>query len=179
MPVLKDYDTMVNHLVGHITDPKEPVDSKDFTQAKRFIGRIKGIKSRKNNIMPVKFMKGSDEMKEHMAKLRGMRKPKSKGKGLGAGIGCGLEGLAGNGILNKPKQPLVGIRTMKLRWIMASRFVVVDSVLESLFINTIITLHPKPWKAEISVQCLNPLDARQSSLSNMTYQLLVSIKVFQ
>ena len=58
-----------------------------------------GIKSQSNNItkkMPVqKFVKGSQEAKDHMAKIRGMRKggPRKSKEGMG------LEGLSGDSVI--------------------------------------------------------------------------------
>jgi len=42
--VLENYDKIVNHLVTHITDPKEPADPRDFKQAVEVINEIKKIK---------------------------------------------------------------------------------------------------------------------------------------
>jgi hypothetical protein len=43
-PCLADYDMIIKHLLEHITDPKEPVDGKDFDQAIHFIKRIRKMK---------------------------------------------------------------------------------------------------------------------------------------
>lgn len=43
--VLKNYDLMLNHLVSHITDPKESIDNRDFSQSKLLIDAIKKVKS--------------------------------------------------------------------------------------------------------------------------------------
>jgi len=42
--VLGDYNRMVNHLVSHITDTREPIDPRDFTQAIQLIRGIKKLK---------------------------------------------------------------------------------------------------------------------------------------
>jgi len=41
MEDLKNYDMMLNHLVSHIADPKEPIDPKDYKQSKIIIDAIK------------------------------------------------------------------------------------------------------------------------------------------
>jgi hypothetical protein len=43
-PCLADYDMIIKHLLEHISDPKEPVDGKDFDQAIHFIKRIRKMK---------------------------------------------------------------------------------------------------------------------------------------
>jgi hypothetical protein len=43
-PCLKDYDMIIKHLLEHITDPKEPIDPKDYDQAIHFIKRIRRMK---------------------------------------------------------------------------------------------------------------------------------------
>jgi len=42
--VFGDYSSLIKHLVGHITDPKEPIDPKDFAGAKRLITGIEKVK---------------------------------------------------------------------------------------------------------------------------------------
>ena len=37
---IKTYGNVLEHLVGHIKDPKEPIDKKDYKQAKEIIGAI-------------------------------------------------------------------------------------------------------------------------------------------
>ena len=37
---IKTYGNILEHLVGHIKDPKEPIDKKDYKQAKEIIGAI-------------------------------------------------------------------------------------------------------------------------------------------
>jgi hypothetical protein len=46
--VLENYDAMVMHLIGHITDPEEPVDTRDYDQV---ISIIKDIKKLKGGVM--------------------------------------------------------------------------------------------------------------------------------
>ena len=46
--VLGDYGSVVKHLMSHITDPKEPIDPRDFAQA---IHLIKGIKRMKGGYL--------------------------------------------------------------------------------------------------------------------------------
>lgn len=43
-PCLADYDMIIQHLLEHITDPKEPVDGRDYDQAIHFIKRIRAMK---------------------------------------------------------------------------------------------------------------------------------------
>lgn len=43
-PTMADYDMIIKHLLEHITDPKEPVDGKDFDHAIHFIKRIRAMK---------------------------------------------------------------------------------------------------------------------------------------
>jgi hypothetical protein len=43
-PVLEEYSKLTNHLVGHITDPEEPLDKKDAKQSIDLIDRIARIK---------------------------------------------------------------------------------------------------------------------------------------
>ena len=45
--VLENYDRIVKHLLSHITDPKEPIDPRDYSQAKNIITEIKKIKGGK------------------------------------------------------------------------------------------------------------------------------------
>jgi hypothetical protein len=54
------------------------------------LSRGAGIKNNDNNIMA--FKKGSLEAKQHMAKIRAMKKGKGIGAGIGSGIGSGMEG---------------------------------------------------------------------------------------
>jgi len=42
--VFGDYSSLIKHLVGHITDPKEPIDPKDFAGAKKLITGIEKVK---------------------------------------------------------------------------------------------------------------------------------------
>ena len=48
--VLDNYDMLLKHLTSHITDPKEPVDKKDYEQSKILIDAIKEKKGGKINI---------------------------------------------------------------------------------------------------------------------------------
>ena len=41
---LKNYAKMLSHLLEHIEDPKEPMDKKDYTDAKRIIGDMEKVK---------------------------------------------------------------------------------------------------------------------------------------
>ena len=41
---LKNYAKMLSHLIEHIEDPKEPIDKKDYTDAKRIIGDMEKVK---------------------------------------------------------------------------------------------------------------------------------------
>jgi len=41
---IKNYDMILKHLQGHITDPKEPIDPKDYLQSNKIIKAIKKIK---------------------------------------------------------------------------------------------------------------------------------------
>ncbi len=43
---LTNYDMMLNHLIEHISDPKEPIDPRDYKQAKILIDAIKKEKSK-------------------------------------------------------------------------------------------------------------------------------------
>jgi hypothetical protein len=45
--VLEHYGNIVNHLVSHITDPKEPIDKRDYSQSIDVIKEIKKIKGKK------------------------------------------------------------------------------------------------------------------------------------
>lgn len=133
--IKKNVSKVINHLVSHITDLKEPVDPRDFEQAKMLIDDMKDLKKNKisgKGIMPKMeemtekmagcgihhhhyhmsgtgwesmlrdagkyvqpladasmdramkeirgsgFKKGSQEAKDHMARIRGMRKGKKK-----------------------------------------------------------------------------------------------------
>lgn len=42
--VLGDYSSVIKHLLSHITDPKEPVDPRDYSQAIRLINSVKKLK---------------------------------------------------------------------------------------------------------------------------------------
>lgn len=42
--VFGDYSSLIKHLVGHITDPNEPIDPKDFAGAKKLITGIQKVK---------------------------------------------------------------------------------------------------------------------------------------
>jgi hypothetical protein len=53
-PVVEDYSNIVNHLVSHVTDPKEPIDPRDVKQSIGFINKIGRIKSHTNTYMPRK-----------------------------------------------------------------------------------------------------------------------------
>lgn len=41
---IRNYSEILNHLVSHITDPKEPIDKRDFSQANKLISIIKQLK---------------------------------------------------------------------------------------------------------------------------------------
>ncbi len=41
---LKNYAKMLSHLLEHIEDPKEPIDKKDYKDAKRIIGDMEKVK---------------------------------------------------------------------------------------------------------------------------------------
>jgi hypothetical protein len=41
---MKEFGMMINHLTSHITDPKEPVDKKDYMQSKKLIDDMRHIK---------------------------------------------------------------------------------------------------------------------------------------
>jgi len=43
---IKTYGMMLKHLEGHISDPKEPIDPKDYLQSKKLINSIKKIKTK-------------------------------------------------------------------------------------------------------------------------------------
>lgn len=43
---LKNYGMVLKHLEGHITDPKEPIDPRDYLQSNKIIKEIKKIKSK-------------------------------------------------------------------------------------------------------------------------------------
>ena len=89
-PVLDEYGKIATHLVSHVTDPTEPLDKRDAKHSIELIDKIQKIRKRSGkkskpiiSSMP-KFVKGSEEAREHMRKIREMR-------------GCGLEGNAGVG----------------------------------------------------------------------------------
>lgn len=45
LDTIKNYSDILHHLIGHITDPKEPIDPNDYKQAKEMIDAIKKEKS--------------------------------------------------------------------------------------------------------------------------------------
>lgn len=96
-PVLDEYGKIATHLVSHVTDSTEPLDKRDAKQSIELIGKIQKIrnsrkKSHKNVSRMPKFVKGSEEAREHMRKIREMR-----GKGLEGNAGVGS--ARGSGML--------------------------------------------------------------------------------
>jgi hypothetical protein len=45
--VMKNYNMMLNHLIGHIEDYNEPIDPKDYKQSKIIINSIRKLKANK------------------------------------------------------------------------------------------------------------------------------------
>lgn len=45
--VMKNYNMMLNHLMGHIEDYNEPIDPKDYKQSKVLINSIRKLKKNK------------------------------------------------------------------------------------------------------------------------------------
>jgi hypothetical protein len=63
----KSSKKVLNHLVSHITDMKEPVDKRDFAQAKMIIDDLKEIKDKKKILGKGIMKKKMEEMSEQMA----------------------------------------------------------------------------------------------------------------